>query len=53
MTKEREVARSISILKMLKEKKEKERDFFALQTARPTPGSDDHVKWRSRLREET
>ena len=26
---------------------------FALKTAGPTRGSDDHVKWRSRLQKET
>ena len=26
---------------------------FVLQIARPSPGSDDHVKWQSRLQQET
>ena len=27
--------------------------FFAVQVARPSRGSDDHVKWRSRFQLET
>ena len=52
LTAERQVASSIpgagpllSVLKIT----EKGRYSFALQTAGPSLGSDDHVKWRSRL----
>ena len=56
LTAEREVAGSIPgagpllrVLKLLRN----EGTFFALQAARPSRGSDDHVKWRSRLHQET
>ena len=52
LTAEREVAGSIPgtgptlmVLKWLRN----EGTAFALQMARPSRGSDDHVKWRSRL----
>ena len=51
-TAEREVAGSIPwvgpILRVLN-KLRNEGTTFALQMARPSRGSDDHVKWRSRL----
>ena len=52
LTAEREVAGSIPgagpLLKVLKWLRN-EGTSFALQAARPSRGSDDHVKWRSRL----
>ena len=52
LTAEREVAGSIPgtgpILKVLKCLRN-EGTAFALQMVRPSRGSDDHVKWRSRL----
>ena len=52
MTAEREVAGSIPgagpLLRVLKQLKN-EGNLFALQAAEPSRGSDDHVKWRSRL----
>ena len=56
LTAEREVAGAIlgtgptpSVLKQLIN----EGTAFSLQTGRPSRGSDDHVKWQSRLRQET
>ena len=46
LTAEREVAGSIPGVGSLLRK---EGTSFALQAARPSRGSDDHVKWRSRL----
>ena len=52
MTAEREVAGSIPgpgpLLRVLKKLKN-EGNLFVLQAAEPSRGSDDHVKWRSRL----
>ena len=52
LTAEREVAGSIPgagpLLRVLKWLRN-EGTSFALQAARPSRGSDDHVKWRSRL----
>ena len=52
---ERKVAGSIpgigSILRVLKRLRN-EGSAFALQMARTTRGSDDHVKWRSRLQQQ-
>ena len=52
LTAEREVAGSIPeagpILRVLKQLRN-EGTSFAQQAARPSRGSDDHVKWRSRL----
>ena len=52
LTAEREVAGSIpgvgSILRVLS-KLRNEGTTFALQMAKPSRGSDDHVKWRSRI----
>ena len=52
LTAEREVAGSIPgagpILRVLKWLRN-EGTSFALQGAKPSRGSDDHVKWRSRL----
>ena len=52
LTAEREVAGSIlragPILRVLKQLRNKGTPF-ALQAAGPSHGSDDHVKWRSRL----
>ena len=51
-TAKREVAGSIPgagpLLRVLKWLRN-EGTFFALQAARPSRGSDDHVKWQSRL----
>ena len=56
LTVEREVAGSIPgvgpILRVLK-KLRNEATTFVLQMARPSRGSDDHVKWQSRLQWET
>ena len=56
LTAEREVAGSIPgagpILRVLKWLRN-ESTSFALQQARPSRGSDDHVKWRSRVQLET
>ena len=56
LTGEQEVAGSIprteSILRVLKCLRN-EGTAFTLQMARPSRGSDDHVKWRSRLQWET
>jgi len=52
LTAEREVAGSIpgagTLLRVLKWLRN-EGTSFALQAARPSRGSDDHVKWRSHL----
>ena len=52
LTAEREVVGSIPgvglILRVLN-KLRNDGNTFALQMARPSRGSDDHVKWRSRL----
>ena len=52
LTAEREVAGSIPgagpLLKVLKELRN-EGTLFSQATTRPSRGSDDHVKWRSRL----
>ena len=52
LTAEREVAGSIPgvgpILRVLN-KLRNEGTTFALQKAKPSRGSDDHVKWRSRI----
>ena len=56
LTAEREVAGSIPgagpLLRVLKWLRN-EGTSFALQAARPSRGSDDHVKWRSHLQLET
>ena len=56
LTEEHEIAGSIPVagptLRVLKWLRN-EGTAFALQMARPSCGSDDHVKWRSRLQKET
>ena len=57
MSAEREVACSIpgagQILKVLNQYLRNEGTFFALRRARTSRGSDDSVKWLSRLQKET
>ena len=58
MTAELEVADSIPkagpILRVfLKKKPRNKGSAFALQTVRPSRGSDDHVKWQPRLQWDT